>query len=166
MEGGGAALRATVRAEDCRSTLLAKVADKVLELVVGEEEVVQLSRGIVLLLPLLHLLSPHGAIDMDELIDLEWYQAPCNGSFTVETAQEALQAGLRVLYEHVLFLTELRCHIHCIIPSADLLALTGCRDDRGLRLDGSLVIGFSLLLVACSVRIEVLSELRDGVLDE
>ena len=78
-----------------------------LELVVGEEEVVQFDGRVGLFVALLHLLGPHGAVDVDELVDLEGDQASRDGELTVKPAKETLESDLGVLDEDVLLLTEL-----------------------------------------------------------
>ena len=92
--------------------MFAKIANEVLELVVREEEIVQLDRRIVLFVAVLDFLCPHGAVDVDELIDLEWDQAPRDRPFAVQAAKDAFQSNLWVLNEDVLFLAELSADIY------------------------------------------------------
>lgn len=90
MECSWTLLLALVRAENGCSCLLTEVTLVVLELVVGEVEVVELSCAVTLLLAFLYLLGPHGTVNVHELIYLEWDESTCDGSFSAEAAQQAV----------------------------------------------------------------------------
>lgn len=76
-----------VRAEERRARPLAEDAGAVLELVIRKEHVVNLNCRVVLFSALLHLLGPHSAVNMDELVDLEWNEASSDLSFSIQAAE-------------------------------------------------------------------------------
>jgi len=86
-----------IRAEDCRTALVAEIANEVLELIVSEVEIVELARRVSLFLPFLHLLCPHGAVHMDELVDLEGNQAASDRALPMQSTEQARQVLLRVV---------------------------------------------------------------------
>ena len=90
MEGSWAAFLTPIWTENCGAFLIAEVTCYVLEFLECEEEVVELTSWVTFFLALLHFLSPHGAVNMHELINLERNQTSCDGSFSLKPTQKAL----------------------------------------------------------------------------
>ena len=106
MESGGTSFLTSIRAEDRGARLPTEITLVIPELMICEEEVVEFMSCVILFLSIKDLLSPHCAVNMHELVDLEGNKATCNLPFTIETAQKTLDSLLRVIDQNVFLLTE------------------------------------------------------------
>ena len=148
---------------------MAEVTRVAFELIVGEVKVVKLASRVAHFLPFLHLLGPHGAVDVHKLIDLEGNEPTRDGSLTVQAAQQASQSLLGVVDQDVLVMTELNLACRFLV----LLCLPA--DSAFINLETLLIIvvlhrdirvGLLGLGICGSAGNKRIVELRHGVGDE